>query len=581
MASEIEWYRERPFVSMNRREGAYILEVHMNYQRYTKIPEIDLPDRKWPGRTIDKAPIWCSVDLRDGNQALEVPMNLEQKVRFFEFLIKCGFKTIEIGFPAASETDYNFCRYLIDKKLIPDDVAIQVLTQSRAHIIDKTMEAVEGAPNVVVHLYNSTSALQRDVVFGFGRKECIDLAVDGARMIKEFIDNDFSATNWILEYSPESYSSTEPDFAVEICDAVADVWQPTPDNKVIINLPETVEYTLPNVYADMVEYFCRNTRWRDSIIVSLHTHNDRGTGVAASELGMLAGAERVEGTLFGNGERTGNVDIITLAINMMMQGVDPKLDFSNMNECIDMYEECTGMHVEPRHPWSGKLVFTAFSGSHQDAINKGKKRMEESHSDKWNVPYLPIDPADVGRDYEPIIRINAQSGRGGIAYVLEQYYGVRLPRSFQRDFLSIIKQETDRNETELMPQQVFDLFDDYYINVMTPYSLESFTEHSMSNNISRVDAVISYNDQKCEISAEGNGLLDAFTKAFSQLTGVGFHIAMYNEHAMKSGSDSAAITYIELKNHEDGKIYIGAGVSSSVTKSSVRAIISAYNRMIK
>ena len=553
----------------------------MNYKRYVKIPEVDLPNRQWPGRTIDKAPIWCSVDLRDGNQALEVPMTLEEKVRFFEFLIKCGFKEIEIGFPAASETDYNFCRYLIDNRLIPDDVAIQVLTQSRQHIIDKTMEAVYGAHNVIIHLYNSTSALQRDVVFNFGRQECIDLATDGARMIKEFIDEDMSDTNWRLEYSPESYSSTEPDFAVEICDAVLDVWQPSEDAKVIINLPETVEYTLPNVYADMIEYFCTHTKWRDQIIVSLHTHNDRGTGVAASELGILAGADRVEGTLFGNGERTGNVDIITMAINMMMQGVDPVLDFSNMNECIDIYEDCTGMRVEPRHPWSGKLVFTAFSGSHQDAINKGKKRMEETDSDIWNVPYLPIDPKDVGRDYEPIIRINSQSGRGGISYVMEQYYGIILPRSFQRDFLSVVKAETDHNATELIPQQVFDLFDDYYINVMAPYSLESFNEHSTSDKTSHVDAVISYNGQKHEISAEGNGLLDAFTKAFSDLTGVRFSIAMYSEHAMNTGSDSAAITYIELKNHEDGKRYIGAGVSSSVTKSSVRAIISAYNRMIK
>ncbi len=566
---------------MNKREGAYILEVHMNYKRYVKIPEVNLAERRWPSRTIDKAPVWCSVDLRDGNQALVVPMNLEQKVKFFEFLVKCGFKEIEIGFPAASETDFNFCRYLIDNDLIPGDVAIQVLTQSRKHIIDKTMEAVYGAPNVIIHLYNSTSALQRDVVFGFGRKECIELAEEGARMIREYIDEDISDTNWILEYSPESYSSTEPDFAVEICDAVLDIWKPSEDNKVIINLPETVEYTLPNVYADMIEYFCTHTKWRDQIIVSLHTHNDRGTGVAASEMGLLAGADRVEGTLFGNGERTGNVDIITMAVNMMMQGVDPVLDFSNINECVDIYEECTGMRVEPRHPWSGKLVFTAFSGSHQDAINKGMKKMEETRSDIWEVPYLPIDPADVGRDYEPIIRINSQSGRGGISYVMEQYYGVILPRSFQRDFLTVIKDETDHGGKELLPQQVFDLFDDNYINVMTPYSLESFTEHATSDKTSRVDAVISYNGVRHEISSEGNGLLDAFTKAFSDMTGVGFHIAMYSEHAMKSGSDSAAITYIELKNHDTGKIYLGAGVSSSVTKSSVRAIISAYNRMIK
>ncbi len=347
----------------------------MNYQRYHKIPEVQLEDRKWPSKVIEKAPIWCSVDLRDGNQALEVPMNLIQKLEFFDHLVSLGFKTIEIGFPAASETDYNFCRELIDSNRIPDDVAIQVLTQSRPHIIEKTMDAVYGAKNVVIHLYNSTSTLQRDVVFGFGQKECLDLAVSGAKMIKEYLDQDDSGTNWTLEYSPESFSSTEPDFAVAICDAVADVWQPTPDKKMIVNLPETVEYTLPNVYADMIEYFCTNTRWRDSILVSIHTHNDRGTGVAASELGILAGADRVEGTLFGNGERTGNVDIITLAVNMMMHGIDPGLDFSDMDQSIEIYERCTNMHVEPRHPWAGKLVFTAFSGSHQDAINKGKKKM--------------------------------------------------------------------------------------------------------------------------------------------------------------------------------------------------------------
>lgn len=553
----------------------------MNYKKYQKIPEVNLPNRQWPSKVIDKAPNWCSVDLRDGNQALEVPMTMEQKLKFYELLLKVGFKTIEIGFPAASETDYNFCRELIDNDLIPKDVAIQVLTQSRPEIIEKTMEAVYGAPNVVIHLYNSTSTLQRDVVFGFDKKDCIDLAVKGAKLIKEYIDNDESGTNFILEYSPESYSSTEPDFAVEICDAVCDVWQPTPENKVIMNLPETVQYTLPNVYADMVEYFCTNTRWRDSIEVSLHTHNDRGTGVASSELGMLAGADRVEGTLFGNGERTGNVDIITLCLNMMMQGVDPELDFSNMNECIDIYEECTHMRVGPRHPWAGKLVFTAFSGSHQDAINKGKKKMEERGSTIWAVPYLPIDPADVGRDYEPIIRINSQSGRGGISYVMEQYFGVILPKSFQRDFLSVVKHETDDNSMELLPQQVFDLFDDNYINVISPYWLNSFSEKSLGDKMSEVEASITYNGNPVSITGKGNGLLDAFVNAFSNYTGIKFSINMYNEHAMQTGTDSAAITYVEIKRAEDGQIFLGAGVSSSVTKSSVRAVICAFNRMIK
>lgn len=555
----------------------------MNYRKYQKIPEIRLENRKWPGRVIDKAPVWCSVDLRDGNQALEVPMTMEQKLKFFNLLVKVGFKQIEIGFPAASDTDYNFCRELIDNNLIPDDVYIQVLTQSRPEIIDKTIEAVYGAKNVIIHLYNSTSTLQRDVVFEFGQEECLKLAVDGASYIKKRIaetESDYD-TNFILEYSPESYSSTEPDFAVRICDAVCDAWQPSPDNKIIINLPETVEYTLPNVYADSVEYFCNETKWRDSMYLSVHTHNDRGTGVAASELGILAGADRVEGTLFGNGERTGNVDIITLCINMMMQGVDPVLDFSNINECIDIYEECTRMKVDPRHPWAGKLVFTAFSGSHQDAINKGKKKMEERGSDIWAVPYLPVDPADVGREYEPIIRINSQSGRGGISYVMEQFFGIILPKSFQRDFLTVVKHETDDNSKELMPQQVFDLFDDYYINVMTPYALSTFSEHSLGDKLSEVEAKITYLGEPVTIKGKGKGLLDAFVDAFSTYTGVKFSINMYNEHAMENGTDSAAITYLEIKRAEDGKIFLGAGVSSSVTKSSVRAVLSAYNRMIK
>ncbi len=553
----------------------------MNYKKYRKIPEIGITDRKWPGNVIDKAPIWCSVDLRDGNQALEVPMTMDQKLKFFDLLVKVGFKEIEIGFPAASDTDYNFCRELIDNNLIPDDVAIQVLTQSRPEIIEKTMEAVYGAKNVIIHLYNSTSTLQREVVFGFDQDECVKLAVDGARLIREHIDSEYSDANYILEYSPESYSSTEPDFAVRICDAVCDVWKPTPSSKVIINLPETVEYTLPNVYADSIEYFSNKTKWRDSIILSLHTHNDRGTGVAASELGLLAGADRVEGTLFGNGERTGNVDIITLCINMMMQGVDPVLDFSNINECIDIYEECTRMKVDPRHPWAGKLVFTAFSGSHQDAINKGRKKMSESGSSVWAVPYLPIDPADVGREYEPIIRINSQSGRGGISYVLEQFFGVILPRSFQRDFLTVVKHETDDNSRELLPQELFDLFDDYYINVMSPYWLSTFSEHSLGDQKSEVEAEITYLGKPQTIKGSGNGLLDAFVDAFSTYTGVKFSINMYNEHAMENGTTSAAITYIEIKRADDGQIFLGAGVSKSVTKSSVRAVLSAFNRMIK
>ncbi len=553
----------------------------MNYGRYKALPVVDIPDRKWPSNVITKAPEWCSVDLRDGNQALEVPMTLEQKAAFFGFLVDIGFKTIEIGFPAASDTDYNFCRYLIENDLIPDDVAIQVLTQSRSHIIEKTMEALKGCKKAVVHLYNSTSTLQREVVFGFGCRECIDLAVEGAKMIADYISKDESGTDYILEYSPESFSSTEPEFAVEICDAVLDVWKPTPEKKVIINLPETVEYQSPNIYADRVEYFCRNTRYRDSISVSLHTHNDRGCAVASSELGLMAGADRVEGTLFGNGERTGNVDIITLAINMMMTGVDPELDLSDMNKIIDFYEECTGMTVEPRHPWAGKLVFTAFSGSHQDAINKGIKKMEETNSAIWSVPYLPIDPADVGRQYEPIIRINAQSGRGGIFFVLDKYFGIQLPKPFQKEFLACVKNETDKNNIELLPQQVFDLFDDEFINVMEPYWVLSFAETILSEGESEVEAVITDNRVEKTITGRGNGLLAGFVDAFCDYTGVKFYINNYSQHSMKSGSDSAAISYIEIKAEGSDKTYLGAGVSSSVTKSSVRAIVSAFNRMLK
>lgn len=554
----------------------------MNCDKYRSIPSVDLPDRKWPSAKISKAPVWCSVDLRDGNQALEVPMTLDQKVEFFKFLCEIGFREIEIGFPAASETDFNFCRYLIDNDIIPEGVAIQVLTQSRPHIIEKTMEAVRGAQKVIIHLYNSTSALQRDVVFGFSCDECIKLATDGAKMIVDRVNSNTSGTEFIFEYSPESFSSTEPEFSVRICDAVMDVIKPAPDKKAIVNLPETVEYQTANVYADQVEYFCTNTKWRDSIIVSLHTHNDRGTAVAASEFGIMAGADRVEGTLFGNGERTGNVDIITLAINMLMVGIDPKLDFSDMNNVIDVYEDCTGMKVEPRHPWAGKLVFTAFSGSHQDAINKGRRKMEERGSSVWAVPYLPIDPSDVGREYEPIIRINSQSGRGGIGYVMETYFGITLPKSFLRNFLPVVKAETEKNgnESELSPKQIFDLFDDKYINVLEPYGLKTFSETQDSEQISTVSAVITDNGKDVTINGTGNGLLDAFVSAFKAYTGTDFEIKDYSEHAMKSGSDSAAITFIEIRNKEDGKVYVGAGVSSSVTKSSVRAIVSAYNRMI-
>lgn len=553
----------------------------MNYKKYKYSPLVELDNREWPSHKFTCAPEWCSVDLRDGNQALEIPMTLEQKVVMFQYLVKCGFKTIEIGFPAASDTDYNFTRYLIDNDLIPDDVAIQVLTQSRQHIIDKTMQALYGCKKAVVHLYNSTSTLQRDVVFNFDKSSCIELAVSGAKMIKEYIDNNDTDTEFILEYSPENFSETEPDFAVEICDSVLDVWKPDPDHKAIINLPETVELTSPNVFADQIEYFCKHTKWRDSIKVSIHTHNDRGTAIASSELGILAGADRVEGTLFGNGERTGNADIMVLAINIMMLGIDPKLDFSNIDEVIKVYEESTGMTVPDRHPWAGKLVYTAFSGSHQNAIKKGINKFNQGDGAYWAVPYLPIDPMDVGRTYEPIIRINSQSGKGGVSYILETYYGLMLPKSFQKDFLKIVKAETDHNSMELVPQQVFDLFDETYINVFTPYRLKSFSETAHDSKHSTVEAEIIYKGESVTIKGTGSGLIDAFVNAFSELIGISFSVNMYNEHSMKSGTDSAAITYIEIKDSKTGEIHLGAGVSSSVTKSSVRAVISAVNRMIK
>ena len=552
--------------------------MKMDYTKYRRFPTVPIQNRQWPSRQIEKAPIWCSVDMRDGNQALEIPMNLSQKLKFFQFLVDMGFKEIEIGFPAASDTEFDFTRYLIDNRLIPDDVAIQVLTQSREHIIRRTFEALRGAPRAVVHLYNSTSTLQRDVVFQFGQKECIDLAVSGARMIKEHLANDTSDTEWILEYSPESFSGTEPEFAVEICDAVLDIWQPTEEKKAIINLPNTVEMASPNIYADQVEYYCTHTKWRRQTIVSIHPHNDRGTAVADCELGIMAGADRVEGTLFGNGERTGNADLLTIAMNLYMHGIDPKLDFSDMNQIIEVYEECTNMKVPMRHPWAGKLVFTAFSGSHQDAIKKGFAKMKE-HPDRWEVPYLPIDPKDVGRSYDPIIRINSQSGKGGVAFILETNFGLYLPKSFQRDFGAFCTKESDLRQSELLPSEIFKLFDDTYVNIVKPYALKSYREESVDENSVNVQATLTKDGELVEIQGSGNGLLDAFCDGLSRMVKEPISITTYHEHAMQRGSDSAAITYVEIAIKGNEK-YLGAGISSSVSKSSLRAVVSAVNRMI-
>jgi 2-isopropylmalate synthase len=552
--------------------------ARMKYsEKYKPYPVINLQDRQWPSKTIDKAPQWCSVDLRDGNQALEIPMNLEQKLEFFQFLVDMGFKTIEIGFPAASDTEFEFTRYLIDNKLIPDDVQIQVLTQSRQHIIERTYEALRGVGKAVVHLYNSTSTLQRDVVFGMDQKQCKELAIFGAKLVRDYAEKDTYGTDFTFEYSPESFTGTEMDFAVEICDAVCEIWQPTPDNKCVINLPATVEMSTPNIYADQIEYFCRNTKYRDSIMVSLHAHNDRGTAVAATELGLLAGADRVEGTLFGNGERTGNADFVALALNLFSQGIDPELDFTDINSIIDVYERSTRMIVPPRHPYAGDLVYTAFSGSHQDAINKGMRAIK-NHPDHWEVPYLPIDPMHVGRNYDPIIRINSQSGKGGVAYILEQYYGLILPKPIQQAFSKVVTQVSDAGTRELRPDEIHNLFQDSYINLTNPYELKSYREEMIDDKTVKMSVTILNNKQEVVLEGIGNGPLDAFCRALQEYLGCRVEIASYNEHAIERGSTSKAITYVQIQNG-DNTLYIGAGISSNVSKSSLRAVISAVNKM--
>ncbi len=549
------------------------------YTKYQPYPTMAMADRTWPNKIIDKAPLWCSVDLRDGNQALETPMGLDQKLAFFDFLVKMGFKEIEIGFPAASETEYEFTRALIDQKLIPDDVTIQVLTQSRGHIIKKTFEALEGAKNAVVHLYNSTSTLQRDVVFGNSQSETVDLAVYGAKLIKDLAKN-YPDTNFTFEYSPESFTGTEMNFAAEICNAVTEIWQPTPNNKIIFNLPATVEMSTPNVYADQIEYMCRNLKNRESIIVSLHTHNDRGTAVAAAELGLMAGADRIEGTLFGNGERTGNSDILTLAMNMYTQGIDPELDFSHIDDIIEIYERSTRMPVPQRHPYAGDLVYTAFSGSHQDAIRKGMERMK-SAPQYWGVPYLPMDPMDVGRTYDPIIRINSQSGKGGVTFILEQNYSLFMPKSFQKDAGAVITQVSDEMQCELSPETIYDIFKKEYVDIRTPVRLVQYRTETVDaeRDVLAIEAEVIYNEETHFIEGEGNGVVSAFCHAMEDLLNISINIVNYRGHSLDLGTDSRAISYIETKDGT-GKRYFGAGTSSSVGRSSLRAVVSTINKML-
>lgn len=558
----------------------------MNFKKYKPFPKIDLKNRKWPDNSIKTAPMWCSVDLRDGNQALPIPMNVAEKEEFFRLLTGIGFREIEVGFPSASDTEFRFLRDLVEKNMIPDGVRVQVLTQSRKHLIDKTFESLRGMKEAVVHLYNSTSELQRRVVFNKNRKEIVDIALEGARLIQEHADSPaMKGTKIVKEYSPESFTGTELDFAVEICEAVMEVWKPTPSDRMIINLPATVEMSTPNLYADMIEFFLGRIKNRDSIILSLHTHNDRGTSVAATELGLLAGADRVEGTLFGNGERTGNSDILTVALNLFSQGIDPKLDFTDINHIIEVYERCTKLTVHPRHPYAGELVYTAFSGSHQDAIRKGLSILEKEKPAHWEVPYLPIDPSDVGREYEEIIRINSQSGKGGVAFIMEHNYGYKLPKDMHPEFGRVIQLVTDKTGEELKPEKILELFRKEYLETEEPlkilkYRIEENQDLQKKENQVDIVASVMYNKKEHQVQGRGNGPIDAFFHALSSLGIPKFGFISYDEHALSEGSDSKAVSYICLDNGKADKMY-GVGVAMNITTASLNAIVSSINRFYK
>ena len=543
--------------------------------KYRPFAPVRLPNRRWPDRVLKKAPIWCSVDLRDGNQALAVPMNVSQKLEMFQTLVKCGFKEIEVGFPSASNTEFTFNRRLIEENRAPSDVWLQVLVQAREDLIEKTIESLAGAKKVIIHMYNSTSPAQRRVVFGMSKKEIIGMAVRGATLIQERLPR-LKGTQIMLQYSPESFSATEVEFAKDISEAVMDVWKPTRKRKMILNLPDTVEVAMPNVYADQIEWMCRNIKKRDSLIVSLHTHNDRYTGVAATELGLLAGADRVEGTLFGNGERTGNLDIVTVALNCYMHGIDPKLDFSNLNDVREVYERCTGMTVPARQPYAGELVFTAFSGSHQDAIRKGLNEWGKNGRKHWDVPYLTLDPNDIGREYREVIRVNSQSGKGGVAYLLETEFGIELPKEMQREFGPLANDEVDRLGREVSGAELKSMFWREYIERSRPWQLEGFETESRNGSV-RCRARLRRDGQPIEFSGEGNGPLAALVHGFTTAGVPRFEIANYSEHALSSGEEAAAIAYIQIK-HGNGKSRWGAGVDTNIEIASVRAVLSALNR---
>lgn len=556
--------------------------MYQGCKKYIPFTPVSLPDRTWPNNRIEKAPTWCSVDLRDGNQALVTPMNLQEKLDFFKLLVDIGFKEIEVGFPSASETEYEILRALIDGHYIPDDVTIQVLVQAREHLIRKTFEAVRGAKNVIIHFYNSTSTLQRKVVFKKDMQGIIDIAVAGAKLVRELTEADQSGTNFRYEYSPESFSGTEMDFAVDICHQVMETLGATKENPVILNLPNTVEMCTPNTYADQIEYFIRHLPNRDAAIISVHPHNDRGTGVACAELSMLAGADRVEGTLFGNGERTGNLDIVTVALNMFTQGVDPMLDFSHIDHVREIYERCTKMHVPERWPYAGKLAFTAFSGSHQDAINKGHEYMRESKTPYWEIPYLPIDPADIGREYEPIIRINSQSGKGGAAFIMDHNYGYHMPKAMHPEFGAVVQAECDRTGRELTANEVYELFHREFLNISEPYALSraKFYEEAIAGsaaNVTHFSGVLSVRGQFVQLESRGNGPIDAFFNALGQAGIEGYSFISYSEHAISMGSDSQAVAYIELRVPGGRRIF-GVGTEHNINFASVKGILSAINR---
>ncbi|MBR5268377.1 MAG: 2-isopropylmalate synthase [Lachnospiraceae bacterium] len=551
----------------------------MNYKRYQRVPVVNYPEREWPNKEIEKAPIWCSVDLRDGNQALVEPMVVEEKVEMFNLLVKMGFKEIEIGFPAASQIEFDFLRQLVERNLIPDDVVVQVLTQCREHLIERTFEALQGIKKAVVHIYNSTSTLQRDVVFNMDREEIKQIAIDGVAMVKKYMAGYDGEV--ILEYSPESFTGTELDFALDICNVVQRAWGPTPEKKMIFNLPSTVEMTTPNVYADQIEWMSKRLENRESIILSVHPHNDRGTGVAAAELAILAGADRIEGTLFGNGERTGNVDILTIAYNMFSQGIDPELEIGDIKEIAEVYERTTKMHIDPRHPYAGKLVFTAFSGSHQDAINKGMHALLERQSKIWQVPYLPIDPSDIGREYEPVVRINSQSGKGGVAFVMESFFGFRLPRGMHKEFADII-QKIAESQGEVAPEQIMEVFREEYLDRKEPYHFRKckITDFESKGDFTTV-AVVTYTDHGVEKQFEGvgNGPIDAVQRGLEEELGINIKVLDYNEHALASGSGAQAASYIHVMDQKSNRVTYGVGVSSNITRASLRGVFSAVNRL--